>query len=192
MIFVSIWSAETPPRPSKASLLYSTMTSICKEASPVVGGRGQTGPLRSASTMFFWGDYFNPFSIAVPIRVQTSLIPSDLSPKRDWGPKRVNSTPHSVFFVLLAVYCSLVFTVRVRFRFRRVCVLHIKPFFLPVDIRHNQCPCRFFNPRRDTSSSGHKATPMRYFVATYWYAVSTTAVGNATPCHYTITGDHSK
>ena len=33
-----------------------------------------------------------------------------------------------------------------------VCVLHIKPFFLPIDIQHNQCPCRFFNPRRDTSS----------------------------------------
>ena len=33
-----------------------------------------------------------------------------------------------------------------------VCVLHIKPFFLPVDIQHNQCPCRFFNPTRDTSS----------------------------------------
>ena len=33
-----------------------------------------------------------------------------------------------------------------------VCVLHIKPFFLPVDIQHNQCPCRFSNPRRDTSS----------------------------------------
>ena len=35
-----------------------------------------------------------------------------------------------------------------------VCVLHIKPFFLPVGIQHNQCPCRFFNPinRRDTSS----------------------------------------
>ena len=25
-----------------------------------------------------------------------------------------------------------------------VCVLHIKPFFLPVNIRHTQCPCRFF------------------------------------------------
>ena len=25
-----------------------------------------------------------------------------------------------------------------------VCVLHIKPFFLLVDIQHNQCPCRFF------------------------------------------------
>ena len=35
---------------------------------------------------------------------------------------------------------------------RCVCVLHIKPFFLPVDIQHNQCPCRFSNPRRDTSS----------------------------------------
>ena len=32
-----------------------------------------------------------------------------------------------------------------------VCVLNTKPFFLPVDIQHNPCPCRFFNPRRDTS-----------------------------------------
>ena len=30
--------------------------------------------------------------------------------------------------------------------FTAVCVLHIKPFFLPVDIQHNQCPWRFFNP----------------------------------------------
>ena len=28
-----------------------------------------------------------------------------------------------------------------------VCVLHFKPFFPPVDIQHNPCPCRFFNPR---------------------------------------------
>ena len=33
---------------------------------------------------------FNPFRTAVPIWGQTSLIPSDMSPKRDWGPKRVN------------------------------------------------------------------------------------------------------
>ena len=25
-----------------------------------------------------------------------------------------------------------------------VCVLHIKPFFLPVDIQQTPCPCRFF------------------------------------------------
>ena len=39
-------------------------------------------------------------------------------------------------------------------RIPRVCVgvLHIKPFFLSVDIQHNQCPRRFFNPRRGTSS----------------------------------------
>ena len=28
-----------------------------------------------------------------------------------------------------------------------LCVLHIEPSFLPVDIQHNQCPCRCFNPR---------------------------------------------
>ena len=33
----------------------------------------------------------NPFSTAAPIWGQTSQIPSDLSPKRDWGSKRVNT-----------------------------------------------------------------------------------------------------
>ena len=33
----------------------------------------------------------NPSSTAVPIMGQTSLIPSDLSPKRDWRCKRVNN-----------------------------------------------------------------------------------------------------
>ena len=28
-----------------------------------------------------------------------------------------------------------------------VCVLHIKPFFLPVDIQYDQCWCRFFNTK---------------------------------------------
>ena len=36
----------------------------------------------------------NPFSsTAVPIRGQTALIPSDLSPKRAWGSKRVKYGP---------------------------------------------------------------------------------------------------
>ena len=34
--------------------------------------------------------HLNPFRTAVPIWGQTILIPSDLTPKRDWGPKRVN------------------------------------------------------------------------------------------------------
>ena len=53
----------------------------------------------------------------------------------------------------------------------RVCVLHIKPFFLPVDILHST----FFNPRRDTSYVVTKATPQRYCVATY--AASTAGSG---------------
>ena len=32
-----------------------------------------------------------------------------------------------------------------------VCVLPMEPFFLPVDIQHNQCPCRLFNPRQTSS-----------------------------------------
>ena len=72
-----------------------------------------------------------------------------------------------------------------------VCVLHVKPFFLPVDIQYTQCPCRFFNPinRRDTSSVVTKLRH-RYYVGTYqvpWYAVST-AVGSAMPCHLDTTG----
>ena len=30
----------------------------------------------------------------------------------------------------------------------RVRVIHLKEFFLPVDIQHNQCPCEFFNPKK--------------------------------------------
>ena len=33
--------------------------------------------------------HIKPFSTAVPIWGQTTLIPSELSPKRDWGPERV-------------------------------------------------------------------------------------------------------
>ena len=38
-----------------------------------------------------------------------------------------------------------------------VCVLHIKPFFLPVDIQHSQSPCRFFLLER-CKFCGHKTT----------------------------------
>ena len=43
-----------------------------------------------------------------------------------------------------------------------VCVLHIKPFFPPVDIQHIQCPCRFFLLKR-YKLSGHKTTTRRYY-----------------------------
>ena len=39
---------------------------------------------------FLYFTSINIFSTAVPIWGQTTLIPSYLSPKRDWGPKRVN------------------------------------------------------------------------------------------------------
>ena len=42
--------------------------------------------------------------------------------------------------------------------------LHIEPFFLQVDIQHNQCPCRFFD-HRDTSSV---VTKLRHRDTT-WY-----------------------
>ena len=55
----------------------------------------------------------------------------------------------------------------------------VKPFFLPVDIQHNQSPCRFFNRRelQVTMVCRHKTTPQRYHVL---YAVST--VDNAMSC----------
>ena len=74
------------------------------------------------------------------------------------------------------------------------CVLHIKPFILPVDIPHYQCPCRFINPKEIQTFMtavllwgqtilfwsgtavlkgicGQKTTPQRYW-STLWYAVS--------------------
>ena len=51
---------------------------------------------------------FNPFSTAVPIRGQTSLIPSDLPPKRDWGPKRVKG-PTGCLRVGIAVFLGICF-----------------------------------------------------------------------------------
>ena len=44
-----------------------------------------------------------------------------------------------------------------------VCVLHIKPFFLPVDIQHTQCSCRFFLLER-CKLCGHKPTTQRYYI----------------------------
>ena len=51
------------------------------------------------------------FSTAVPTRGQTSLIPSDLSPKRDWGPGGVYSYP---VFVLVTVRATIVDIIRRR------------------------------------------------------------------------------
>ena len=44
-----------------------------------------------------------------------------------------------------------------------VCVLHIKLFFLPVDIQHTQCPCRFLLLER-YRLCGHKTTTQRYYI----------------------------
>ena len=54
------------------------------EARTVVG-RGEKSLPRGP------GSEFNPFSTAVSIGGQTILIPSDLSPKRDWGRERVKT-----------------------------------------------------------------------------------------------------
>ena len=47
-----------------------------------------------------------------------------------------------------------------------VCVVHIKPFFLSVNIQHTQCPCRFFLLER-YKLCGHKTTTQRYYILTY-------------------------
>ena len=72
-----------------------------------------------------------------------------------------------------------------------VCVLGIKPFFLPVDIQHNLCPCRFFNPTRYEVeevkvmwSQSYATDRLHCHVPATWYAVST-AVGNEMPWHNT-------
>ena len=71
-----------------------------------------------------------------------------------------------------------------------VFVLHIKPFFLPVDIQHNQCPCRFFNTREIQVLWSHNYAPERqqqYYckLLRTRYAVSTLLiVDNALPCHH--------
>ena len=44
-----------------------------------------------------------------------------------------------------------------------VWVLHIKPFFQPVDIQLTQCPCRFFLLER-YKLCGHKTTAQRYYL----------------------------
>ena len=60
----------------------------------------------------------------------------------------------------------------------------LKPFFLPVDIQHNQCPCRFVNPRKDKSSVVTKLRHRDNTLPRTWYEVST--VGNPMPWHYGI------
>ena len=60
----------------------------------------------------------------------------------------------------------------------RVCVLHVLS-----TRRHPAQPVSvpILEPKKRYKFCGHKATPQRYYVATY--AVST-AVGNAKPCHH--------
>ena len=45
-----------------------------------------------------------------------------------------------------------------------MCVPHNKPFFVPVDIQHTQCPCRFFLERYKLC--GHKITTQGYYILT--------------------------
>ena len=64
-----------------------------------------------------------------------------------------------------------------------VCVsFTFKASFLPVDIQHNQCPCRFFYRGDMKSSVDTKLRQIRYYIGTR-YAVST-AVDNAIPWHH--------
>ena len=66
------------------------------------------------------------------------------------------------------------------------CVFHSKPFFLPVYIQHNRCPCRFFKPTwRDTSSVATKHTPHRRTTLLPAHAGSTAADNAIVICHNT-------
>ena len=49
-----------------------------------------------------------------------------------------------------------------------VCVVHIKPFFLPVDIQHTQCPCRFFLLEWYKLCGHKKNTTQRYYIVMQW------------------------
>ena len=49
-----------------------------------------------------------------------------------------------------------------------MCVVNIRPSFLPVVIEHNLCTGQFFNPR-DKFFSGHKTRPQRY-CPVWWLA----------------------
>ena len=67
-----------------------------------------------------------------------------------------------------------------------VCVIRIKPLFLSVDIQHNQCPCRFFNPiiyngeikahterrHRDSTAAVHDYAVLFYFILFYFSCFS--------------------
>ena len=71
-----------------------------------------------------------------------------------------------VFYVLLANntwYVIFLYMGHIYLRSlgrRSVCVcFHIKPVFPPVDIQHNRCPCRFFNP---LSNTGIVVTKLRH------------------------------
>ena len=70
-----------------------------------------------------------------------------------------------------------------------MCVLHIKPVFLPVDIQHKQCPCRFFNPV-NREIPVQVMWPLNYATEIlHCYAVN--RVDNAMPCHQTGSARHT-
>ena len=65
-------------------------------------------------------------------------------------------------------------------------ILALKPLFLPVDVQHNQCSCRFFNPREIQALwSQNYATEILHIDA--WCAVS--RVDSAALCHVIIALD---
>ena len=67
-----------------------------------------------------------------------------------------------------------------------VCVLDIKPLFLPADIQHNQRPRRFFNPRGYTNSSVVTKLRHRDTTLPHIYVCSKHSSGqcNAMPSYY--------
>ena len=106
----------------------------------------------------------NPFRTAVPFWGQTTQISSSFSPKRDCGSTGVKGGSLSLFCRAPPVskYSdgkgSSSQTKQMEPYYIVFYVLY-SAFCLPVDIQHNQCPCRFFDPRdRDTRSVVTKTT----------------------------------
>ena len=79
-----LFSACSPPPPPLSCPPRPDRTSVATLPHPKSVRRPTTYPGTNTETGL------NPFSTAIPIWGQTSLIPSELSPKQGWGPKRVN------------------------------------------------------------------------------------------------------
>ena len=111
-----------------------------------------------------------------PVCPQSGTAPLEESNRRFYPA----SWAHSVFVLIVLIpYPINKEILLILIKQSSVCVLQIKPFLLPVDIQHNQCTYRFFNPiisnKRDTrfvvTKLRHRDTtlPRIYLVPGTWY-----------------------